>query len=59
MIEFKKKIKVKPYTPQAMMPNKVYAQHYKLGYQEYDLYGKMWEVGEDVNFDKFWFREVK
>lgn len=59
MIEFKKKIKVKPYMPDAMMPNVLWAKHHKLGHKEYDLYGKMWEVGEDVNFDKFWFRLIK
>lgn len=45
--------------PDAMMPNVLWAKHHKLGHKEYDLYGKMWEVGEDINFDKFWFREVK
>lgn len=59
MIEFKNKIKVKSYMPKSMMPNVLWAKHHKLCHKEYDLYGKCWEVGEDINFNKFWFREIE
>lgn len=55
MIEFAKKIKCQTgidfYT--------VWAKHHSIGFGCYDHHGKYWEVGEDINFDKFWFREVK
>lgn len=56
MIEFKKKIFISAWG----VPKKsAFAKHYKVGHAEYDTYGKRWEVGEDVNFDKFWFREIE
>lgn len=55
MIEFEKKIKVQIYDKQVT----AWAKHHKVGTADYDIYGKYWEVGEDINFDKFWFREVK
>ena len=36
-----------------------WAKHHKVGTATYDMHGKYWEVGEDFNFDKFWFREIK
>lgn len=51
MIEFKKKIKVQVYDKQLT----AWAKHNKVGDYAYDIYGKYWEVGEDVNFDKFCF----
>lgn len=56
MIEFKNKIEVRGIK---YKPTKLYAKNFKLGDAEYDMYGKYWEIGEDINFDKFWFREVK
>ena len=56
MIDWRKSIKVQckyGFTTSA------FAKHNKVGTQAYDIYGKIWEVGEDVNFDKFWFREIK
>lgn len=56
MIEFKNKIFISEWG----VPKKsAFAKHYKVGHAEYDIYGKYWEVGEGINFDKFWFREVK
>lgn len=55
MIEFKKKIKIIA----GGTKTSIYAKHYKVGVILHDDYGKRWEVGEDVNFDKFWFREAK
>lgn len=58
MIEFKKKIKVMPVDKSKDYAT-ILAKHCRIGVTCYDLYGKMWEVGEDIDFDKFWFREVK
>ncbi len=56
MIEFAKKIKVPvKYGHQTY----AWAKHNKVGTADYDVHGKYWEVGEDINFDKFWFREIK
>ena len=56
MIEFTKKIKVTlGYDTQTT----VWAKNHKVGTATYDIHGKYWEVGEDFNFDKFWFREIK
>lgn len=55
MIEFKKKIKVSI----GWNIKSLYAMGLKVGEISYDKDGKRWEVGEDVNFSKFWFREVK
>lgn len=56
MIEFKKKIVARGYDRSKMS---LFAKRFKVGESEYDYYGKLWEVGEDINFDKFWFREAK
>lgn len=56
MIEFAKKIKI-PFNYESTRIS--WAKHNKVGTAMYDTYGKYWEVGEDVNYDKFWFREVK
>lgn len=56
MIEFKKKIGTLDHSYDYKF---YYAKHFKIGTQQYDYYGKLWEVGEDVNFDKFWFREIE
>lgn len=56
MIEIKKKIPALDYFGDYKF---YYAKHFKVGTEQYDYYGNMWEVGEDINFDKFWFREVK
>lgn len=55
MIEFKKKI---TYWNESYMQYN-WAKYNKLGTICYDQHGKRWEIGEDINFDKFWFREVK
>ena len=56
MIKFKKKIKV----PFNYETNKIeWAKHNKVGTGMHDVHGKWWEVGEDFNFDKFWFREIQ
>ena len=55
-MEFAKKIEIQvSYEKQTT----TWAKHYKVGTAIYDIYGKFWEVGEDVNYDKFFFREVK
>lgn len=54
MIEFTKKIKVP-----VKYETYAWAKHSKIGAGYYDVHGKYWQVGEDVNFDKFWFREIK
>ena len=56
MIEFSKKIRV--FVNYGKQSNS-WAKHNSIGTKAYDIYGKKWEVGEDINFDKFWFREVK
>lgn len=56
MIEFKEKIFISAW---GVPKESAFAKHYKVGHAEYDIYGKCWEVGEDINFDKFWFREIK
>lgn len=56
MIEFKKKIVCLDFFEDE---RSYYAKHYKVGTKFYDIHAKHWEVGEDVNFDKFWFMEVK
>lgn len=56
MIEFSKKIRVLVnYDKQSNS----WAKHNNVGTIAYDIHGKCWEVGEDINFDKFWFREIK
>lgn len=56
MIEFAKKIKTEAnYGKQTY----AWAKHNKLGTTAYDIHGKYWEVGEELNYDKFWFREIK
>lgn len=55
MIEIKDKLLIiEGNCLRVIRPNK-----YKVGQKTYGDYGKQWEVGEDINFDKFWFREVK
>lgn len=56
MIEFEKKIII---GGEWEKMSKIYAKNCRVGYTLTDSYGKRWEVGEDINFDKFWFREVK
>lgn len=56
MIEFKEKIII---GGEWEKRQKIYAKKYRVGYTITDTYGKRWEVGEDINFDKFFFREVK
>lgn len=56
MIEFEKKIVI---GGEWEKHQKIYAKNCRVGYTLTDSYGKRWEVGEDINFDKFWFREVK
>ncbi len=56
MIEFKKKIVTSYWTGEKTSR---FAKHYGLGTKLYDGHGKMWEVGEDINFDHFWFREIE
>ena len=58
MIDFKKKLKVSSIDDSKSYAT-IWAKHCRLGATIYDIYGKRWEVGEDVNFDKFWFREVQ
>ena len=58
MIKFKKKLKVNSIDDSKSCAI-IWAKHCRLGANIYDIYGKLWEVGEDVNFDKFWFREEK
>lgn len=55
MIEFKDKIRI-----WESIESKIkMARHYKVGDKIYDTSYIRWEVGEDINFDKFWFREIK
>ncbi len=56
MIEIKKKIVI---GGEWEKHQKIYAKNCRVGYTLTDTYGKRWEIGEDINFDKFWFREVK
>lgn len=55
MIEFKRKIRIWDSIESKIKT----AKHYKVGDKIYDTSYIRWEVGEDINFDKFWFREVK
>lgn len=55
MIEFKDKIRI-----WESIESKIkMARHYKVGDKIYDTNHLRWEVGVDINFDKFFFREVK
>lgn len=56
MIEFKKKIITSYWSGEKTSR---FAKHYGVGTKLYDEHGRQWEIAEDVNFDKFWFREVK
>jgi hypothetical protein len=55
MIEFKKKIRIWDSLESKIKT----AKHYKVGDKIYDTNRIRWEVGEDINFDKFWFREIE
>lgn len=55
MIEFKNKIRVL----EGLEIKIKWAKHHKVGEKFYDTAYRCWEVGEDVHFNKFWFREVK
>lgn len=55
MIEFKNKIRIWDSIESKIKT----AKHYKVGDKIYDTSYIRWEVGEDINFDKFWFREIE
>lgn len=58
MIETAKKIKVLQTENGETVKRTLWPRLLSVGSTAYDVYGRKWEVCEDVYFAKFWFREV-
>lgn len=58
MMQFEKKIKVRSTYDGEPIKKTLWARQFGVGTVMYDFYHQRWEVMEDINFDKYWFREA-